>query len=156
MRVRVGAAASFLLPVSIVLLGDGQSPSPQAAPSPTPAAPAPADAAAGREEALSRLREHIRGRENEPAEAVFKNIELLRGKPASRLPAMMSALTGLLGVPCAHCHVPDRWDSEERAAKRTARLHFQMQTQLNREYFGGANAVSCWTCHRGAPKPPIQ
>ena len=135
-----------------------QAPVPQATPaSATPAAtPAAPDAAARQKELLDRIRERIKGRENEPAEAVFRNIELLRGKPASRLPGMMAALTGLLGVTCATCHVPGRFESEELAGKRTARLHFKMQAALNQEYFAGANAVSCWTCHRGAPKPPIQ
>jgi hypothetical protein len=44
------------------------------------------------------------GKENLPAEEVFKNIEILKGKPASRLPGMMTALNGLLGVKCAYCH----------------------------------------------------
>jgi hypothetical protein len=117
---------------------------------------ATADAAARQKELLDSVRDRIKGRENEPAEKVFGNIELLRGKPASRLPGMMTALTGLLGVTCTTCHVPGRFESEELAPKRTARQHFKMQAALNREYFGGANAISCWTCHRGAPKPPIQ
>ena len=126
----------------------------------SPAAPAttptPIDAAARQKEFLNSIRERIKGRENEPAETVFKNIELVRGKPASRLPGMMSALTGLVGVTCATCHVPDRWESDELAPKQTARRHFKMQADLNRDYFGGANAISCWTCHRGARTPPIQ
>ena len=69
---------------------------------------------------------------------------------------MMSALTGLIGVTCATCHVPDHWESDELTPKQTARRHFKMQAELNQEYFGGANAVSCWTCHRGARTPPIQ
>ena len=126
--------------------------------SPTGAAatPTPADAAARQRELLESVRERIKGHETEPAETVFKNIELLRGKPASRLPGMMSALTGLLGVTCTTCHVPGNFASEELAPKRTARLHFKMQAALNLDYFGGANAVSCWTCHRGARVPPIQ
>jgi hypothetical protein len=128
----------------------GEAPTPSATP------PAPADAAARQKELLNGVRERIKGRENEPAETVFKNIELLRGKPASRLPGMMSALTGLIGVTCATCHVPDHWESDELPPKQTARRHFKMQAELNREYFGGANAVSCWTCHRGARTPPIQ
>jgi polyisoprenoid-binding protein YceI len=129
-----------------------------AAPSSTPvsAAPPAPDAAARQREALNRVRERIKGRENEPAETVFKNIELLRGKPASRLPGMMSALTGLIGVTCSTCHNPDRWESDELTPKQTARRHFKMQADLNRDYFAGANAISCWTCHRGARTPPIQ
>jgi hypothetical protein len=129
---------------------------PAQAPAPTAPASTPTDAAARQKELLDGIRERIKGRENEPAEKVFRNIELLRGKPASRLPGMMSALTGLLGVTCTTCHMPGRFESEELAPKRTARQHFKMQSALNKEYFGDANAISCWTCHRGAPRPPIQ
>jgi hypothetical protein len=156
--VSVRRALSTLLAALLSAAVPARSPVPQATPtSATPAAtPSAADAAARQKELLDHVRERIKGHETEPAEAVFKNIELLRGKPASRLPGMMAALTGLLGVTCASCHVPGRFESEELAPKRTARLHFKMQAALNQEYFGGANAVSCWTCHRGAPKPPIQ
>ena len=154
----VRSAFSTLLAAFLSAAVPAQAPSPQAAPAPTAPATTPTinDAAARQKELLDRIRERIKGRENEPAEAVFRNIELLRGKPASRLPGMMSALTGLLGVTCTTCHVPGRFESEELAGKRTARQHFKMQAALNQEYFAGANAVSCWTCHRGAPKPPIQ
>jgi hypothetical protein len=43
------------------------------------------------EEQLAEIKKRIEGRENEPAEKVFQNIEILKGKPASRLPGMMSA-----------------------------------------------------------------
>lgn len=150
--------SSTLLAALLSASVPAQGPSPSAAPAPTAAATTPpaSDAAAQQKELLDHVRERIKGRETEPAEAVFRNIELLRGKPASRLPGMMAALTGLLGVTCTTCHVPGRFESEELAGKRTARQHFKMQAALNQEYFGGANAVSCWTCHRGAPKPPIQ
>jgi hypothetical protein len=144
--------------VSAVLFSaavSAQGPSAQVPTVPAPT-PAPIDAAARQKEFLNSIRERIKGRENEPAETVFKNIELLKGKPASRLPGMMSALTGLIGVTCSTCHVPDRWESDELIPKQTTRRHFKMQEELNRDYFGGANAVSCWTCHRGARIPPIQ
>ena len=156
----MSARSAIATPLASLLTAcvSAQAPSPQAVPAPIAAAATPTagDDAARQRELLDHVRERIKGRETEPAEAVFKNIELLRGKPASRLPGMMAALTGLLGVTCATCHVPGRFESEELAAKRTARQHFKMQAALNKEYFGGANAVSCWTCHRGAPKPPIQ
>lgn len=113
----------------------------------------PAVDAAARDEALAAITKRLAGREDELAEQVFKNIEILKGKKASRLPGMMSALTGLLGVNCTHCHVKDKWDSEEKPAKQTTRRHFEMQAQMNKEFFAGRNAITCWTCHRGQPKP---
>src|SRR5262245_43875352 len=110
---------------------------------------------AWQEEQLAEIKKKIAGREDEPAEKVFQNIEILKGKPASRLPGMMSALTGLLGVSCNYCHIPNHWDSEDKPAKQVARLHFKLIGQVNDDYFKGENKVSCWTCHRGEPKAPL-
>ncbi|HMX26397.1 MAG TPA: photosynthetic reaction center cytochrome c subunit family protein [Blastocatellia bacterium] len=103
--------------------------------------------------ALAEIGKRLAGHEEEPAEQVFKNIEVLKGKKAARLPGMMEALTGLLGVDCTHCHVRDQWDKEDKPAKQTTRKHFAMQAQMNKEFFAGQNAITCWTCHRGQPKP---
>jgi hypothetical protein len=116
----------------------------------------PAVNAAERDAAVAEIKKRIAGREDEPAEKVFKNIEILKGKKASRLPGMMSALTGLLGVNCTYCHVNGQWDSEEKPTKQTARKMFRMVGGINKDYFEGKNAVSCWTCHRGNPHPPLQ
>jgi len=104
---------------------------------------------------MAAVLKHMAGNEDEPAEKVFTNIELLKGRPASRLPGMMTALTGLLGVECAFCHDLNNF-ATETPHKITARRHFAMQAALNRDQLAGANAVSCWTCHRGTPKPEIQ
>jgi len=111
---------------------------------------------AERDQAMADIKKRIAGRENEPAEKVFKNIEILKGKNASRLPGMMLALTGLLGVNCTYCHVKDQWDSEEKPTKQTARKMFRMIGVINDDFFERQNKVSCWTCHRGNPHPPVQ
>jgi len=94
------------------------------------------------------------GKENLPAEEVFKNIEILKGKPASRMPGMMTALNGLLGVKCAYCHDVDAWE-KETPTKITSRHMFAMIGDTNKKYFSGStpNPITCWTCHRGAAKP---
>jgi Photosynthetic reaction centre cytochrome C subunit len=94
------------------------------------------------------------GKENLPAEEVFQNIEILKGKPASRLPGMMTALNGLLGVKCAYCHDVNAWEKEV-PTKITSRHMFAMIRDTNAKYFSGANPnpITCWTCHRGAAKP---
>src|ERR1043166_5329298 len=104
---------------------------------------------------MAAVLKHMAGHEDEPAEKVFANIELLKGRPASRLPGMMTALTGLLGVECSFCHDLNNFGTDT-PRKITARKHFAMQALLNRDQFAGANAVTCWTCHRGTPKPEIQ
>jgi photosynthetic reaction center cytochrome c subunit len=93
------------------------------------------------------------GKENLPAEQVFQNIQILKGKPASRLPGMMKALNNLLGVQCTYCHVAGAWQKEEPEPKRTARRMFEMVANISERHFAGGNEVTCWTCHRGNPKP---
>ena len=65
--------------------------------------------------ALAKLREQIKGREKEPAEKVFKNIKSFEGVPAGRLLAIMEfGYARSLGVDCTHCHVPEKWESEDK------------------------------------------
>jgi len=93
------------------------------------------------------------GKENLPAEQVFRNIQILKGKPASRLPGMMKALNNLLGVQCTYCHVAGEWQKEEPEPKRTARRMFDMLSNISEKYFDDRDEVSSWTCHHGSPKP---
>lgn len=93
------------------------------------------------------------GKENLPAEQVFHNIEILKGKRASRLPEVMKSLNRLLGVQCTFCHVAGAWEKEEPENKRTTRRMFKMVGSISEKYFDGRNEVTCWTCHRGSPKP---
>lgn len=93
------------------------------------------------------------GRENLPAEQVFKNIEILKGQPASQLIRIMDAFNASLGVECTHCHVAGAWEKEELEAKPTARRMFKMIDNISKKHFEGKDEVTCWTCHRGCPKP---
>jgi len=107
------------------------------------------------EQYLAEVKKMIEGKESLPAEQVFHNIIILKGKPASRLPGMMSALTGLIGVQCSYCHVPGHWEEETKTPKQVARQHFKMQRELLENYFQGENKITCWTCHRGQQKVDI-
>ena len=163
LRIRARVLALAAIPTTLLLPLGGRVfpqsaretiPPPQATPGRGPESPSPTPSAeAENQEALARIRQFLAGRENEPAERVFKNINLLRGKPAGRLPAMMSALTGLVGARCSSCHVAGDWASDDLVGKQTARRHFAMQSMLNERYFEGRNAITCWTCHRGHWKP---
>ena len=66
---------------------------------------------------------------------------------------MMKSLNNLLGVQCTKCHVAGAWEKEEPEAKRTARRMFKMVADISGKAFDGGNEVTCWTCHRGSPKP---
>ena len=65
--------------------------------------------------------------------------------------AMRAAATGL-GVMCDYCHVQDR-SSDEKPAKVTARVMFQMVKDINGKFPDGKTQVTCYTCHRGAEMP---
>jgi hypothetical protein len=87
------------------------------------------------------------------AEDVYKNIEVFKGKPATRLLPAMLALRELLGVECSYCHTPLDWENEDKKTKQKARQHFDMIGYLNHDHFADKNKVSCWTCHRGESVP---
>jgi hypothetical protein len=87
------------------------------------------------------------------AEDVYQNIEIFKGKDATRLLPAMLALRGLLGVECSYCHEPHDWANEEKAQKQKARQMFELIKYVNASFFDGGNKVSCWTCHAGEPKP---
>ena len=129
----------------------------------TPATPAPA--AFDQAGAIAKLREQIKGHEQEPAEKVFKNIQMpmFKTMPAARILAVMElGYARSLGVTCTHCHVPDKWESEEKTQKQTARDMAEMMAKINGDLLKNiknlkdANPiVNCTTCHRGQVIPAL-
>jgi hypothetical protein len=87
------------------------------------------------------------------AEQVYKNIQVLKGVPASQIQPTMALITGSLGVRCSHCHTPGAFERDDKASKLTARRMMRMVLDVNRANFDGAAAVSCNTCHRGQTRP---
>jgi photosynthetic reaction center cytochrome c subunit len=67
-----------------------------------------------------------------------------------------------LGVSCGFCHVPGKWDLDDKQEKNTARLMFAMVQTINRDYVSKVPhdstrpqpVVNCFTCHRGNARPP--
>jgi hypothetical protein len=118
-----------------------------------------------RDSAAASILRSIAGRENQPAESVFKNIKTFKGVPAGRLVNIMNMGFGRsLGVSCGFCHVPGKWDLDEKEQKNTARLMVAMVQTINRDYVSKvpvdsgrtAPTVGCFTCHRGRPQPATQ
>lgn len=98
----------------------------------------------------------------------FTNLQLLDPDiEKQRIVGIMRDWAGGLGVRCNHCHVgPDDlqgmdFASDEKAEKRTARKMLEISRVLNRELMQDlpvaegrrSMVVSCYTCHRGQPKP---
>jgi len=114
-------------------------------------------------QALAELRKSIAGKENEPAEKVFKNIQLLKGMPAARLLRVMElGYSKSLGVTCTHCHVPGEWEKEDKPTKQIARDMAGMVSAITTQHLKQIKnlksenpLVNCTTCHRGQTKPAL-
>jgi hypothetical protein len=120
--------------------------------------PIVASAQTAKDPLISALEQRIAGREQEPAETVFANIRTLKGMPAIRvLRVMEQAFVSNLGVTCQHCHVDADWASDAKAAKNIARGMWALRAKTQddvRAATGNATAVvTCYTCHKGQPKP---
>jgi hypothetical protein len=130
---------------------------------PSPVA-APADTV--QEFNTARVREvlaTIAGRENEPAERVFKNVKQMGSAPARTfLTIMNGGYARALGVRCTHCHVEGDYASDDKRPKRAAREMAVMHRMINQELAKMDNlatpkdqnrAINCSTCHRGTVRP---
>ena len=115
-----------------------------------------------RDSAAAMVLRSIAGRESQPAESVFKNIKVLKGVPGGRLVNIMNMGFGRsLGVGCGFCHVPGKWDLDDKEEKNTARIMIAMVGAINRDYLAKVPVdsghpvptASCFTCHRGMPRP---
>ena len=131
---------------------------------PQPSAVSAADAAPQSDsELIAALRKQIQGKEKQPAETVFKNIQILKGKPAGALLSIMDiGYRGSLGVRCSYCHDPQNWASDDKSGKRVAREMSNMTRDINEKYLKSIQGlksetpvVNCTTCHRGQEKPAL-
>ena len=94
------------------------------------------------------------------AEDVFKNVQVLKGIPVNQFMETMGFFSAALGYNCTNCHGSDvlgNWEkyADDTPVKRTARRMVQVVTTINKSLFGGREAVTCYTCHRGSPTPKI-
>jgi len=147
----IGGVAGFLNPRHAVRVAHAQT-------TPTPAA-------FDQQAAIAKLREQIKGREGEPADKVFKNIQtpFLKSSNAGRVLAVMEiAYSRSLGVDCTHCHVPEKWEADDKPQKQIARDMAAMMARINGELLKNVKnlrspqpTVNCTTCHRGEVKPTL-
>jgi hypothetical protein len=176
---RTGFALALLAAVAVLGALSGafspagsQGPPPQGGPG-GPGAPgrppgmtmpgAPVDSFMSERDSLAKLvLEKIKGRENAPAESVFKNVKMLKGLPAARLLRAMNGWGHALGVSCRHCHVENHWADEDKKPKAITRGMIEMVDSINdtllTRVFPNAAAddkphVGCFTCHRGHANP---
>jgi len=87
------------------------------------------------------------------AEEIYKNIIQLKGTPADQLAPAMAFISASLGVECSFCHVPGKFELDDKPAKKTAREMMAMQASINKASFNGRTQVTCYSCHRGSEHP---
>jgi hypothetical protein len=110
---------------------------------------------------FEKLTKAIEGMTDSPAVKVFQNIKVWTHAPAGRFLGMMRNWTRMLGVDCAHCHVVDQWEKDDKAPKLTARAMEELEENIsgllrNIKSISNERArVACWTCHRGQPVPEV-
>lgn len=128
-------------------------------PEPTTQESAPFD----QNQKLAELTKRIAGQEAKPAGEVFKNIQILKAMPAARLLKVMElGYSKSLGVNCAHCHVVDQWEKDDKPTKQTTREMIKMAAAINNDYLKNIKnlksdnpIINCTTCHRGQLKPAL-
>lgn len=179
----VGRTAVVLIGTTVVLLSCTRAPA-TPAPGPSTAAPstgatAPANAqTAGpprrvppSRDSLEKLRagyiakvmQDIAGRESQPAEQVFKNVQVLKGITAAELVTKMDKdYATAMSWNCTNCHRlanQGNWASDTSNDKVRARFMQRMQNEINtvtlpKLYPRDTPKVTCATCHRGYNEPP--
>jgi len=120
---------------------------------------------ADRKKWMDEVFQSIKGKEKWPADSVFKNIKVNRGKnklSAEHLLWMMNyGWSKELGITCSYCHVLGKWESDSLPTKEIARGMYLMRQQINgeilpmitgKDYFNNPK-VTCITCHHGEPIP---
>src|SRR5580700_8338086 len=113
------------------------------------------------DDSVAALSKQIAGKEDQPAEAVFKNIKILTGVPAGNLLKIMQmGYSRALGVSCAHCHVTGQWEKDVKPAKPIARDMSKMSHTIIFDLLANIDGIkdrnpliNCTTCHRGQVKP---
>jgi photosynthetic reaction center cytochrome c subunit len=91
------------------------------------------------------------------SDEAFKNIQALKGIPVDEFMGTMGLFSAALSMCCGDCHTGagtsnPKWE-DDPPRKRTARRMVQMVDTINRTNFNGRHVVTCWTCHRGQPRP---
>jgi len=103
--------------------------------------------------------QQIAGRENEPAEQVYKNVQVLKGLTAGDLLKKMDEFGHALSYSCANCHRTTDFAADSGLRnKARARGMVTMLADVNGQYLPkifptNTPKATCMTCHRGENSP---
>lgn len=102
----------------------------------------------------------------------YKNLKILpKNISHEKMGKIMHEFNDALGVNCNFCHAPSKdtaehhpdFASDEKPEKNIAREMMKMTVKINKKFFAAKQAaigdadlaVSCGTCHHGAPHPQV-
>jgi hypothetical protein len=157
LKTLLNASVISVLAVGIAYASQEKSAAPASAPT-TPQAIQQSNA-----DSVATVSKQIAGKEDQPAEAVFKNLKVLNKVPAGRLLLIMQVgYSKSLGVTCAHCHVPGEWEKDDKEPKQITRDMAAMSKTINLDLLKNIDGlkdrtaiINCTTCHRGQLKPAL-
>ena len=89
---------------------------------------------------------------------VFKSVTVLRDIPVDTFFDAMGMFANAMGNDCTFCHVPQAALDRAKFADVTPRMQrarqmIGMMQTINKNFFGGAPRVTCFTCHHGNQSP---
>ncbi|MGH9480535.1 MAG: c-type cytochrome [Terriglobales bacterium] len=92
-----------------------------------------------------------------PPPAKPKNLQVLpKDLSTAQVVEKMRIIAASLGVKCDFCHVAGGFNKDDKDTKQIARRMLRMVDAINKDNFSGRPEVSCYTCHRGQPRPASQ
>jgi hypothetical protein len=89
---------------------------------------------------------------------VFKSVTVLRDIPVDTFFDAMGMFANAMGNDCTFCHLPQAALDRAKFAEVTPRMQrarqmIAMMQTINKNFFGGAPRVTCFTCHHGNQSP---
>jgi outer membrane lipoprotein-sorting protein len=95
------------------------------------------------------------------AEQVFQNVQVLKGIPADQFLDTMGMFSSALLFDCVSCHAQEIISNPKAFSIATPRIQrarqmIVMMNTINKQFFGGQQRVTCFTCHAGGNRPKTE
>jgi outer membrane lipoprotein-sorting protein len=92
---------------------------------------------------------------------VYKTVVLLKGLPIDTFFEAMGMFANSMGNDCTFCHASKAYFDKREFATPTPRLQrarqmIVMMNTINKQFFGGQQRVTCFTCHAGGNRPKTE
>jgi outer membrane lipoprotein-sorting protein len=95
------------------------------------------------------------------SEQVFQNVQVLKGIPADQFLDTMGMFSSALLFDCVSCHAQEIISNPKAFSIATPRIQrarqmIVMMNTINKQFFGGQQRVTCFTCHAGGNRPKTE